>query len=231
MSLGVFIYARVDSRRLPGKVLRPFGRATLLEHVIRRSLQVRAQRWSLLTSDRDIDEPLARVAGDLGLDIVRGSATDLVARTIKAIDTLEVTRFVRVNADSPLFEPRLVNALLERGRLEEFASNLLERRFPYGVAVESIDASLYQSLATTAGADELEHVTQHLYRQLERLSALSLTQQADHSHLNLAVDTQDDYERVQALFHPDTPPTTPYWELVNLEEPTLLWKDVPGLDS
>jgi len=223
VSLGVFIYARADSRRLPRKVLRPFGQSTLLQHVIDRARQVHATNWSLLTSDRSIDDPLAIAARDAGLDVVRGSATDLVSRTMKAIDALEVTRFVRVNADSPLFEPRLVNAALQRGSREGLISNIVERRFPYGVAVEIVDAMLYLQLVDTAQADELEHVTKHLYRQLDSGTVLSLTQQADHRHLHLAVDTNEDYERVRALFDAPTSRLAPYWELLGLQEPVLRW--------
>lgn len=223
MSLGVFIYARADSRRLPGKVLKPFGQSTLLHHVIDRARQVNATRWSLLTSDRTIDDPLAAAASDAGLDVVRGSATDLVTRTVTAIDTLRVDRFVRINADSPLFEPRLVNAALQRGSADGLVSNIIERRFPYGVAVEIVDATLYLQLADTAQPDELEHVTQHLYRQSHATTVLSLTQHADHRHLHLAVDTHEDYQRVRALFAPPTSPLTPYWELLGLQEPALRW--------
>ncbi len=223
MSLGVFIYAGADSRRRPGKVLRPFGQTTLLQHVIDRARQVHATRWSLLTSDRSIDDPLAAAARDAGLDVVRGSATDLVTRTVTAIDTLDVDRFVRINADSPLFEPRLVNAALQRSSADDLVSNIIERRFPYGVAVEIVDAKHYLQSVDTARSDELEHVTKHLYRQLDGSTLLSLTQQADHSHLHLAVDTSEDYERVGALF--DTPDSrlAPYWELLGLQEPALRW--------
>ena len=226
MSLGVFIYARADSRRLPGKVLRPFGHSTLLQHVIDRARQVHATRWSLLTSDRTIDDPLVAAARDAGLDVVRGSATDLVTRTVTAIDTLHVDRFVRINADSPLFEPRLVNAALQRSSGEDLVSNIIERRFPYGVAVEIVDATHYLQLVDTAQPDELEHVTTHLYRQLHISTVLSLTQQADHSHWHLAVDTSEDHERVRALFDTPTSPLAPYWELLRLQEPVLRWNTI-----
>ena len=223
MSLGVFIYARADSRRLPGKVLRPFGHTTLLQHVIDRARQVHATRWSLLTSDRSIDDPLAAAARDAGLDVVRGSATDLVTRTVTGIDTLHVDRFVRINADSPLFEPRLINAALQRSSADDLISNIIERRFPYGVAVEIVDAEHYLQLVDTARSDELEHVTKHLYRQLDGSTVLSMTQRADHSHLHLAVDTSEDYERVRALFGTSTSRLAPYWELLGLQEPALRW--------
>lgn len=226
MKLGVFIYARADSRRLPGKTLRPFGHTNLIQHVIDRARQVYATSWALLTSDRAIDDPLVTAASDAGLEIVRGSATDLVTRTITAIDTLHADRFVRINADSPLFEPRLVNAALHRSSGEDLVSNLIERRFPYGVAVEIVDATHYLSLADTARPDELEHVTRHLYRQAHTSTVLSLTQDADHSHHHLAVDTLEDHERVRALFHYPASPLAPYWELLRLSEPVLRWNSI-----
>ena len=235
LHLSVFIYARTDSRRLPGKVLRPFGDTTLLQQVIDRARQVDANSWSLLTSDRRVDDRLATAARRAGLEVVRGSATDLVARTVTAIKTLHVDRFVRINGDSPLFEPRLVNAALQRGSREGLISNVIERRFPYGVATEIVDATLFRRLAGTARPEESEHVTKHLYRQPLTATILSLTQQVDHSHIRLAVDTIEDYGRVLALFDTPSSRLAPYWELLSLPEPVLNWHSVgaplEGLDS
>lgn len=219
--VGVFIYARADSRRLPGKALLPFGQGTLLNHVINRARQVHATTWALLTSDRTVDDPIASTAREAGFDVIRGSATDLLSRTVNAVHALDVDRFVRINADSPLFEPRLVNTALDRSGSEHLVSNLIDRRFPYGVAVEIVGTNLYLRLADTARPDELEHVTQHLYRHASTGALRSLTQQADHSHLRLAVDTADDYDRVQALFDPPASQLAPYWNLLALEEPVL----------
>lgn len=228
MHLGVFIYARTDSRRLPRKVLRPFGQSTLLNHVIDRARQVQGTTWALLTSDRAIDDPLATAASDAGLDIVRGSATDLISRTIAAIDTLQVDCFVRINADSPLFEPRLVNAALDRSSGQSLVSNLAERRFPYGVAVEIVGTTLYRCLADAARPNELEHVTQHLYRHVHAGNVVSLTQQADHSHHRLTVDTLEDHTRVNTLFNPPVSQNAPYWDLLGLETPVLHWNVFSG---
>lgn len=221
--LGVFIYARADSRRLPGKALLPFGQGTLLDHVINRARQVHAKTWALLTSDRTVDDPIASTASEAGFEVIRGSATDLVARTLNAVHALDVDRFVRINADSPLFEPHLLNSALDRGSSEHLVSNLIDRRFPYGVAVEIVGTNLYLRLADTVRPHEREHVTQHLYRQVSAGSLRSLSQQADHSHLRLAVDTAEDYEHVQALFDPPASPLAPYWDLLALEEPVLRW--------
>lgn len=221
--LGVFIYARADSRRLPGKALLPFAQSTLLEHVFRRAQEVQASSYSLLTSDRAIDDDLGAVARDAGLNVVRGSASDLVQRTITAIDTIGVDRFVRINADCPLFEPRLVNAALQRSQ-QDLVSNVVERRFPYGVAVEIVDTGYYLRLADAARPDELEHVTKHLYRRPRTGTILSLTQVEDHSCLRLAVDTPADYERIRLLCQPPASPLAPYWELLGLPDPALRWK-------
>ncbi len=130
---------------------------------------------------------------------------------------------MRVNGDSPLFEPSLINAALHRCSGHGLVTNLIERRFPYGVAIEIVDTVHYLNLADTAQPEELEHVTRHLYRQADTSTVLSVTQQEDHSHLHVAVDTLEDYERVHALFYNAASPLAPYWELYGLSEPVLRW--------
>lgn len=220
----VFVYARSDSTRLPGKALMPLAGKTLIDTVLDRASQVDADGYALLTTTRPIDNALAKHVHDRGITVIRGHPTDLVNRTLTAIEQTGATHFLRINGDSPLFSPELANYALPLLKNAELVSNLIVRRFPYGIAVEWASASDYAEFAHDAQPQEREHVTQHLYRHLERLRYISLEQQRDDSHIALAVDTPDDYARIATLIERRSPPTCPYWKLLQLGPPRLLIK-------
>lgn len=224
MRIGVFVYARSDSRRLPGKLLRKFGETSLLDHVLKRASNVNATDWLVLTSNRPVDNVIDFQSRRLGFEVCRGSANDLVARTLEALRVCPVTHFVRVNADSPWFDATLVNDVI--GALSgRMTSNLVTRSFPYGVSVEIVESDFYKRKASLAIANELEHVTQHIYRTTRHGELRSLIQDRDDSSLRLTVDTQDDYERMIALFsQPGVELQTSYWDALELPRPVLSYE-------
>jgi len=156
--------------------------------------------------------------------VCRGSANDLVLRTLEGLNVCPVTHFIRVNADSPWVDATLVNDAIS-GHSGAMTSNLLERRFPYGVSVEIIESDFYKKTAEASRADEVEHVTQHLYRTRKEGELRSLMQDRDDSYLRLTVDTQFDYQNMTDFFSkPGVDYQTSYWEALNLARPSLSYE-------
>lgn len=217
----VFVYARMDSTRLPGKALKEVGGMKLIERVIRRAKMVSGQRCVLLTSRRRVDDPLVQVAGGEAIEVVRGEADNLVARTVQAIKELGTEVFVRVNGDSPFFEPRLVEQIIPMARSQTLVSNLPLRQFPYGVALELVGADIYLEHARSARTIELEHCTAHLYREVVK-DLISIRQTRNDSDLKLAIDTASDLNRIgQSLTRNSF--AAPYWEVFGREAPEIAW--------
>jgi spore coat polysaccharide biosynthesis protein SpsF (cytidylyltransferase family) len=217
----VFIYARTDSRRVPSKALMLLAGRKLVDIVIDRAQFVGSEGCVLLTSAREVDDELAAHVEARGMQVVRGHATDLVNRTLQALDETKATHFLRVNGDSPFFAPELARYTMYYLEKADLVSNLLSRRFPYGVAVEWMAAPFYEALAKSALTDELEHVTRHLYRQINTINALSLEQERDDSRLRLVLDTIDDHFKLKKLIQEGDPSKLTYWQLFSLTEPVL----------
>ena len=59
------VYARSDSTRLTRKAFRSFGDNTLLEHVILRANQLSVDAVVLATSDRLVDDEIAKLGMNL----------------------------------------------------------------------------------------------------------------------------------------------------------------------
>src|SRR5690606_2943082 len=78
---GIVLQARLGSTRLPGKVLAPIGRWTLLEHCVRR-LAFSGLPVVVATTTGAEDDFIASVARRHGAEVFRGAAADVLARFI-----------------------------------------------------------------------------------------------------------------------------------------------------
>jgi spore coat polysaccharide biosynthesis protein SpsF len=106
-----------------------------------------------------------------------------------------------VNGDSPFVDAELLRAgkyILSKDI--NFVTNLIDRTFPYGIALEWIDSARYKELADHAERDEVEHVTKHLYRLKSSLKFKSiLCELGNFSEKNLTIDSETDLKRINLM--------------------------------
>jgi len=118
---------------------------------------------------------------------------------------------VRVTADCPLTDWRILDNLIERHLSSgaDYTSNTVDRTFPKGLDVEIVRAPLLRQAAAEASDPyEREHVTPFFYRRPERFRIEQLVQPEKLDHLRWTVDTRYDFTfvtRVYETLHPLNP--------------------------
>ena len=210
------LQARMSSTRLPGKVMKPLAGRPMIERQLERLRRcVTLQRIIVATSLEASDDPLAAHLGALGIDVFRGSLTDVLDRYVAAARAFKIAgQVVRLTADCPLADPEVIDACV-RLHAElgvDYCSNGRRRTFPHGLDVEAfdLDALLVAHREATDPYDR-EHVTPFLYRNPDRFTQGELVQARDESHLRWTVDTPEDFafvERVYAALYPAKPDFT-----------------------
>ena len=81
-----FVQARMSSSRYPGKVLAPFCGRPILAHVVERVTRaVTPKRVVVAMSTEASDEPLARCAEVLGVQVFRGSLVNVFGRLVACL--------------------------------------------------------------------------------------------------------------------------------------------------
>lgn len=210
------LQARMSSTRLPGKVMKPLAGRPMIERQLERLRRCEAlERLIVATSLDASDDPLAAFLGELGVDVHRGSLTDVLDRYVGAVRAFGVTSdVVRLTADCPLADPGVIDACVLR-RLElgvDYCSNGRRRTYPHGLDVEAftLEALLTAGREATDPYDR-EHVTPFIYRHPERFTIGELAQDRDEGHLRWTVDTPEDFafvERVYAALYPIKPDFT-----------------------
>jgi spore coat polysaccharide biosynthesis protein SpsF (cytidylyltransferase family) len=133
-------------------------------------------------------------------------------RFVEAATARQFDAVVRLSADSPLIDPRLIELLVRRYRGSEdcdLATNVLRRTYPSGMSVEVIRTAALARAHPLMDADEREHVTPFFYAHPGDYRIVSVERDRPLAGTKFSVDTSDDFRRIGALV---ARLDKPYWE-------------------
>ncbi len=199
--MGIFLQARLNSTRLPGKALLPLAGAPVVQHALRALRRIEAGVHAVLTepgSSRAL-EPLAAAEG---FDLFAGPEEDVLERFCLAARHFRVGRVVRATGDNPLVSARQVQALLDLHRAAGWQlSHFLG--LPLGTGVEVVETEALEA-ANRASSDpfEHEHITTFVYRHPEqfRIGKPDCPEAWHFPEARVTLDTKEDYELLQKVF-------------------------------
>ena len=162
MTIAAVVQARMNSTRLPGKVLEDLAGKTVLQRVLERCQNIPLVDVVVCAiPDTPESEALAEIAKKSGAITHRGSEQDLLARYIGAREAVGADIILRVTSDCPLVDPdicnRTIDLLVNSGA--DYASNLTPRSFPQGLDCEAFLASTLDEAAQSELPLDHEHVT------------------------------------------------------------------------
>src|SRR3989338_6452767 len=108
--IGCFILSRMTSSRLPGKVLLEIKGKPVIQHIIERAKLVSsADIIVLCTSTEKSDDILELIAKENGIEVFRGSLSDVLERFLGAAQKFGVDYFVVYSGDNIFCDPELMN--------------------------------------------------------------------------------------------------------------------------
>jgi spore coat polysaccharide biosynthesis protein SpsF (cytidylyltransferase family) len=199
--IGAVVQARMYSQRLPGKVLMELGDRPALAQLLDRLERARELDGIVVaTSNEPDDDAVAAFCAERGTRCHRGPLDDVARRMADAAGDWEA--FVRVNGDSPLLDPALVDHGVRLYRASgdvDLVSNVWPRRsFPRGQSVEVVRTAVLRAALDELDADGREHVTLRLYDR-SGVRVLGFAAEHDASDRSLALDTPQDAERLREL--------------------------------
>ncbi|HEX4197172.1 MAG TPA: glycosyltransferase family protein [Caulobacteraceae bacterium] len=198
------LQARMSSSRLPGKVLRPvLGEPMIGRQVERLRRARRLDGLTIATSTDASDDVIAAYARRIGVDCFRGPLDDVLARFIGALEAAGNPRtFVRLTADCPLADWRLVDRCIEAHQAADadYTYNSLNWTFPKGLDVEvCATAALMRAAAEGLTPYDREHVTPFIYGHPELFRLEAVTRDPPLRY-RWTVDTPEDFAFVTAVY-------------------------------
>jgi spore coat polysaccharide biosynthesis protein SpsF len=161
------LQARMSSTRLAGKVMRPILGEPMIARQIERLR--RAQRLSgivVATSTNADDDVIAAEAARLRVGIHRGPLDDVLSRFVGALAAHGRPKtFVRLTADCPLADWRLIDACIEAHDRAgaDYTNSVAGWSYPKGLDVEVCEtAALLRADREATSAYDREHVMPYI---------------------------------------------------------------------
>jgi spore coat polysaccharide biosynthesis protein SpsF len=200
------VQARMNSTRLPGKVLRLIAGEPLLWHVVHRLRSCRTVAdIAVATSTDSADDVVADFCGKQGITCIRGSQQNVLARFALAAAKTRADIVVRVTGDAPFVDP---------GFIDHFVTALIEQDGDYvklapGVrcahdGVDPLTRRALDRLVKEVPKDPVarEHVTGYfkLHPDFARAALAPAYPPLDHDEARLSVDTPDDLAFAEAAY-------------------------------
>jgi len=200
----IFIFARMSSRRLPGKMLRPIAGRPMLARVIERCAAARlASKVIVATSTHAEDDALAALAHGCGASTFRGELANVAARALACAEAGGHDHFVRISGDSPFIDPALIDRAIALHQSEEpdLTSNLNPREYPPGLSVEVMaTAVLRKAIPDMTGEGDREHVTPHFYRNAAQFRICHFAPEQPYpAAVRLTVDDANELDRADRI--------------------------------
>jgi len=211
------VQARMDSTRLPGKVLKKVNGKSLIEILLHRlSKSGKINKILLATGKNSANDILAESVEKLGYEVFRGNEEDVLDRYYQAAKPHHPKTVVRITGDCPIIDPVVVDKVIKLYEENEvdYACNTNPPTYPDGLDTEVFSfhaLEIAQKHATTV--HEREHVTP-LIRNSEQFRRFNLTGEADHSGDRWTVDDPEDFQIIEQILKYFSPNMDFSWEEV-----------------
>lgn len=200
--------ARINSSRLPRKVLLKINEKTLLEYHLERAKQSRfVNKWIVATTDETESDLICEIATNLSITSYKGSISNVLERFYQAVKDENPDYIVRITSDCPLIDPYVIDEVIKgcvNGNYD-YGCNSFPLTFPDGIDVEIFTfEALKKARAEATLESEFEHVTPYIwkncYHQNGKLfNSFSYNAEKNYSSFRLTVDEPRDFELIKIL--------------------------------
>lgn len=198
--LGVIIQARINSTRLPGKILMPIGNKTILDHILYRLKRLWHSATTVVaTSDTSSDDIVESFCTDRAVACFRGSEANVLDRYYQCATAYDFRHIVRLTGDNPFPDIEELDNLIDLhiASGSDFAHSFAS--LPIGVGTEIFTfTALEKSWREGKAPHHLEHVDEYMLEnpQIFKTTMLSAPAEKNMPDIRLTVDTIEDYKQV-----------------------------------
>lgn len=200
--VGIALIARLKSKRLPLKVLKPFGGTSIIDFLYQRLKTTKKVKDVFLsTSTLPEDTPLAEVGHQNNHKVYRGHAVSVLDRMLELSLQEKWGAVFRVTGDNPFTDPQLIDemiTLMTENDLDYVRAN----NVPFGVSAELFSTKyLWNLYLYMDNPMHSEYLTLFILNDDNaKKGCIDIESDIDDlKYINLSVDYQEDYDRALEL--------------------------------
>lgn len=202
--ISIIIQARVNSERLPNKILKEIVGKPMILHIVNRLKKIKnVDQIILATTNNKEDDVVVDVAKKNNLLIFRGDEKDVLNRFYNCATYFEADPIIRITADCPLIDPSLVDEILNfyLNNDYDYVSNTIYPTYPDGLDAEIFSFSSLKNAAENATlSSEREHVTPYIKKNPKLFKLFNFENKIDLSDIRLTVDEEEDLKLIRQIY-------------------------------
>jgi len=211
MKNNLYIQARLNSQRLPGKVLKKICDKSIIELITERVSNIKKiDDIILVTGSEDKNKLILDEAEKIGISYFCGSEENVLDRFYEASQVFDSTNIIRITADCPLIDFNIVNkaiSIFEENNYDILSNNRI-RTFPHGLNFEiftkkALQKSWEQALNFYENKEKfLKTFIPPTLNMLENedFKNFDLINDEDLSNIRLTLDYQEDFELIKKIY-------------------------------
>jgi len=200
------IQARMNSSRLPGKVLKQVSGRPLISFMYERvSSSEELDYVVVATSQESSDDPIYEYCIKHAIPCQRGSLDDVLDRYYTVAEMMSADIVVRLTGDCPVIAPKVIDELVKvykKGGYDYVANTAPPDgvTFPEGMDVEVFSmAALKRAWNEAKKPSDREHVTFYFWKNPDIFSCYRYDLEEDYSMFRLTVDYPQDFELIEKI--------------------------------
>ena len=198
------IQARSNSKRLPNKVMMKINGNTIIEHVINQVSKAKEiNKIIVATSNSNKDLELTNLLKKKKIEFFRGNLNNVAKRFFNLIRKYDIKNFVRISADSPLIDPKIIDKVSKNfsDKKYDIVTNVFPRSYPKGLSVEVFRSKiLLENYSKIEKKNEYkEHVSLFFYENSKKFKIKNISNKKNLNYINLSIDTIQDLNLIRLI--------------------------------
>ncbi|MEZ5338372.1 MAG: NTP transferase domain-containing protein [bacterium] len=198
------LQARLDSSRVPGKVMAELKGKPVISHIIDRlKAASEIDEVCVAIPSEHKEDSLADALAGMDVTVVRGHASDVLARYIQAAYETKADIIVRATGDNPLVASEVIDQQVGLLQSEPELDYVITEGMSTGLTTEAFTLKTLEKLDFLAKhPDHREHVTLYLRRNPGPFVMRRLDPPAHLANANyrLTLDTAEDYKVLGSIY-------------------------------
>lgn len=204
MKIIATIECRLNSKRLPNKLILPLGKLTIIEFLIQRLKKVKMiDEIILATTTNSRDDKLVIIAKKNKINYYRGSENNVLRRVYEAAKKTKADAIVQASGDSPLTDHKMLNNWIKL--FKKFRPDVITDywgELPNGISAPVINfRAIEKSFKFAKKKSDLEHVTKYIFSNPRKFKTIFYEPKKTEifPQLNLCIDEKADYDLVKTI--------------------------------
>lgn len=194
------IQARVNSTRLPAKVMLDLAGKTLVERVVETvSKSKKVEKVIVATSNESTDAIIKEKFKNSSTYVYRGSLNNVLERFYEASNKFKARNIVRITADNPLMDASLIDKLIEVFKTNDCEYSMFTNAV-YGLSAEVFSYNALEKAYKFSRNDfDREHVTPYI-KDNSKVYTEDIEEKYKKPNISATIDTLDDYVKIQKFY-------------------------------